>query len=178
LRLLALLERGVEQKEGIMTKDDFYGLVMQAYRPAKTLIGMVPADQLDWRPGPKFMTLGQLICHLSLGVGDGVRLLNTGEWPTMEEMLTGMKQENLPSCGVEEALKKLEADKEILRAGLDDISEADFTGKTVSVPWGFQGKFELLALSFLEHFTNHKMQLFTYLKLLDLPVSTPTLYFG
>ena len=89
-----------------------------------------------------------------------------------------MKQENLPSCGVEEALKKLETDKQVLRAALDEVSEADFTARIVSVPWGFQGKFELLALSFLEHFTNHKMQLFTYLKLLDLPIDTQTLYFG
>jgi DinB superfamily len=161
-----------------MTKDDFYGLVTQAFRPATTLIKMVPADKLDWQPGPKFMTFGQLICHLGSGVGEGVRLLHTGQWPSMEEMQTGMKQENLPSCGVEEALNKLEADKQILRAALEEISEDDFTGRIVSVPWGFQGKFELLALGFLEHFTNHKMQLFTYLKLLDMPVSTPTLYFG
>ncbi len=161
-----------------MTKDDFYNMVVQAFRPAKTLIEMVPADKLGWQPGPTFMTLGQLICHLSLGVGDGVRLLHTGQWPTEEEMLTGMKQENLPTCGVEEALKKLEADKQTLREALAAVSEQDFASSIVSVPWGMQGTLEVLALSFLEHFTNHKMQLFTYLKLLDLPVNTQTLYFG
>ncbi len=161
-----------------MTKDDFYEMVTQAFRPAKTLIGMVPADRLDWRPGPKFMTLGQLICHMSTGVGDGIRLLHTGQWPTMDEMLTGMKQENLPWCGVDEALSKLDADRAVLREALAGISERDFAEKTVSVPWGMKGKFEVLALSFLEHFTNHKMQLFTYLKLLDLPVETQVLYFG
>ncbi len=161
-----------------MTKSHFYDIVMQAFRPARTLIEMVPADKLGWQPGPKFMTLGQLICHLSLGVGDGIRLLHTGEWPTDEAMLTGMKQENLPTCGVEEALGKLEADKATLRQALAAVSEQDFTSQTVSVPWGVQGKMEVLALSFLEHFTNHKMQLFLYLKLLDLPVNTQTLYFG
>ena len=161
-----------------MTKEDFYNMVVEAYRPAGNLIGMVPADRLDWAPGAKFMTLGQLICHLSLGVGDGIRLLHSGGWPSEEEMLTGMKQENLPSCGVAEALQKLEADKTILREALAAISEHDFANKIVSVPWGMKGSFEILALSFLEHFTNHKMQLFTYLKLLDLPVNTQKLYFG
>ena len=161
-----------------MTKEDFYDMVMHANRPVITLIAMVPADRLDWRPGAKFMTLGQLICHISLGVGDGIRLLHTGQWPAMDEMLTGMKQENLPSCGVEEALKKLEADKAVLREALAAISEHDFAEKIVSVPWGMKGKFEVLALAFLEHFTNHKMQLFTYLKLLDLQVDTQVLYFG
>jgi hypothetical protein len=37
---------------------------------------------------------------------------------------------------------------------------------------------ERMAISFREHFTNHKMQLFTYLKLLGFPVDTGTLYFG
>ncbi|HET7841629.1 MAG TPA: DinB family protein [Terriglobia bacterium] len=161
-----------------MTKEDFYNMVVEAYRPAKSLIGMVPEDRLGWAPGARFMTLGQLICHLSLGLGDGIRTLHTGQWPTGEEMLTGMKQENLPSCDVAEALKKLEADKSALREALDALSERDFAEKVVSVPWGMNGKFEILALSFLEHFTNHKMQLFTYLKLLDLPVDTQTLYFG
>jgi hypothetical protein len=161
-----------------MTKDDFYNMVAQAFRPAKTLIEMVPADKLGWQPSPKFMTLGQLIFHLSLGVGDGIRLLHTGEWPTDEEMVTGLKQENLPTCGVEEALGKLEADKKTLRGALAAIREEDFASKTVCVPWGMQGKMEVLALSFLEHFTNHKMQLFLYLKMLDLPVNTQTLYFG
>lgn len=161
-----------------MTKDDFYELVMHAFKPAMTLIKMVPADKLDWRPGPKFMSLGQLLCHMSSGVGESLQALHTGRWPSMDEMSEGMKQENLPSCGVEEALEKLEADKQVLRAVLDEVSETDFAARVVSVPWGFQGKFELLALSFLEHFTNHKMQLFTYLKLLDRPINTQTLYLG
>ena len=38
-----------------MTKNDFYELVMEAYKPAETLIRMVPADKLDWRPGPSGM---------------------------------------------------------------------------------------------------------------------------
>jgi hypothetical protein len=161
-----------------MTKEDFFKMVVDAYRPAKSLIEMVPADKLGWAPGAKFMTLGQLIFHLSPGLGDGIRSLHTGQWPTEEEMIKEMKQENLPSCGVAEALKKLEGDKAVLREALAAVSERDFSDKVVSVPWSMKGKFEILALLFLEHFTNHKMQLFTYLKLLDLPVNTQTLYFG
>jgi hypothetical protein len=37
-------------------------------------------------------------------------------------------------------------------------------------------KMERMTIAFLEHFINHKMQLFTYLKLLGLPVNTETLY--
>jgi hypothetical protein len=151
---------------------------MEAYRPGEKLIGMVPADKLGWRPGPKFMNLGQVICHLSDGMGEIFRMLVTNQWPSMEEMEAGMKLENMPSCSVAEALKKLNNDKKILREALDGVSEEDFAGKVVTVPWGMKSKMERMAISFLEHFTNHKMQLFTYLKLLDLPVNTDTLYFG
>jgi len=159
-----------------MTKNEYYEIVTGNYQPVEKLIGMVPADKLNWRPGPTFMSVGQVVRHLSDGVGAGLEWVLGGQWPSMEEMAEGMKLENLPSCGPQEALDKLEKDKEILRHVLDGMSEEDFANKVVSVPWGWKGKMELMALHFLEHFTNHKMQLFTYLKLLGLPVNTETLY--
>lgn len=162
-----------------MTKNDYYDCVIEAFRPAATLIRMVPADKLDWKPGPKFMSLGQLISHITEPLGDGLRCVITNQWPfTPEQMEEGMKLENLPSCGVEQALERLEKDKTVLREVLDSLSDEDFASKPVSTPWGWKGKFEVLAILFREHFTNHKMQLFTYLKLLGLPVNTETLYSG
>jgi hypothetical protein len=160
----------------MMTKNEYYEMVMGDYKPAETLIGMVPADRLDWQPGPTFMSLGQVVCHLSDGLGGGLEMVLSGKWPSMEEMEVGMKLENLPSCSLQEALDKLEQDEKILRQVLDGMSEEDFTNKVVSVPWGWSAKMERMAIAFLEHFNNHKMQLFTYLKLLGLPVNTQTLY--
>jgi hypothetical protein len=162
-----------------MTKNDYYECVMDAYRPAANLIRMVPPDRLDWRPGPSFMSLGQLINHLTDPIGDGVRCLITNQWPfTPEEMEAGMKLEILPSCNIEQALERLEKDKTGLREVLDSISEEDFAQRPVSAPWGWKGKLEIMAVLFREHFTNHKMQLFIYLKLLGLPVNTESLYMG
>lgn len=159
-----------------MTKNDYYELVVRSFRPAETLIGMVPSDNLAWRPGPTFMSLGQVICHLSEGIGGEFGTLLTGKWPSMAEMEEGMKLENMASCGVQEALEKLAKDRTTLRSVLDGISGADFANRMVSTPWGWKGKLEIMAVNFLGHFTNHKMQLFTYLKLLGLPVNTETLY--
>ncbi|MGD1158463.1 MAG: DinB family protein [Terriglobia bacterium] len=159
-----------------MTKSEFYKVAMESVRPAEKLIAMVPADKLDWKPGPTFMSLGQVVCHLSDGLGGGFEMLLSGKWPPSEEMEAGMKLENMPSCGVQDALDKLEKDKKILRTALDSISEADFTSRVVSVPWGWKAKLEIISISFLGHFNNHKMQLFTYLKLVGLPVNTETLY--
>ena len=161
-----------------MTKNEFAEMVLQSVQPAEKLIAMVPADKLDWKPGPTFMSLGQVLCHLSDGLGGGLESVVSGKWPSTEEMEAGMKLENMPSCGVQEALSKLEKDKAILRTTLDGISEDDFTNRVVSVPWGWKAKFEIMSVNFLEHFNNHKMQLFTYLKLLGLPVNTQSLYGG
>jgi uncharacterized damage-inducible protein DinB len=161
-----------------MTTDEFYDVVMEAYRPAKKLISMVPTDKLDWKPGPGFMNTAQVICHLSDGMAGVLTRLTSGNWPSMEQMEAGMRLENLPSCSVQEALEKLEKDSTALRAVLNGVSEQDFTSKVVAVPWGMKSKMERMAIAFLEHFTNHKMQLFTYLKLLGLPVDTGTLYMG
>ena len=161
-----------------MNKDEYRQYVLDAYKPAETMMRMAPADKLDWKPAPNFMSLGQLLHHLSEGVGSGLRMLVQNSWPSMEETEGGMKPESLPSCGVEEALRRLEEDKTVLREVLDGVSDKDFAEKIVSVPWGWQSKMERMALDFREHFIHHKMQLFTYLKLLGLPVNTETLYFG
>jgi hypothetical protein len=161
-----------------MNKEEYVKFALDAYRPTEALIRMVPADKLDWKPGPSFLTIGQVLHHISYGLGMEVQTLVTGKWPSAEEMEASMKAENFPSCGVEEALNRLEQDKTALHKALGDLSEQDFSEKIVSVPWGWQAKFEIMVLSFREHFTNHKMQLFTYLKLLGLPVNTATLYFG
>jgi hypothetical protein len=157
-------------------KDEYFHYALDAYKPAATLIKMVPADKLDWKPGPTFMSLGHLIHHLSDGVGTELRMLVNNNWPKPEEMAELMKQ--TPTCTVPEALAKLEKDKSTLKDVLDGVTEEDFAGRIVSVPWGWQSKMEKMALDFRDHFINHKMQLFLYLKLLGFPVNTETLYFG
>jgi hypothetical protein len=157
-------------------KDEFCQYALDAYRPTESLLKMVPAEKLDWKPGPSFMTLGQLIYHLSGGIGAELGMLITNSWPKPEEMEEAMHK--MPACTVQEALERLEKDKKDLHEVLTGVSEEDFANKIVSVPWGWKSSLELMALNFRDHFVNHKMQLFTYLKLLGFPVNTNTLYFG
>jgi hypothetical protein len=156
-----------------VTKDEFYQYALDSYRPAESLLKLVPGDKLEWKPGSNSMTVGQLICHLSDGIGTELRMAYTNSWPKPEEM-----NESMPACSVQEALARLEKDKTTLREILSDVSEEEFVSKIISVPWGWKSKMEKLALDFREHFTNHKMQLFTYLKLLGSQVNTETLYMG
>jgi hypothetical protein len=158
-------------------KDDFYQYALDAFKPAEAMIKMVPADKLDWKPGPSFMTLGNLIHHLSGGIGTELRMLVNNSWPKPEEMQAAM-QGAMPSCTIQEALDRLEQDKATLREVLAGVTEEEFANKIVSVPWGWQNNLERMSLDFRDHFVHHKMQLFTYLKLLGFPVNTETLYMG
>jgi hypothetical protein len=168
----------IDQGEMIVKKDAFYQYAVDSFRPAESMLKMVPADKLNWKPGPSFMTLGQLICHLGDGIGTELRMLVNNSWPKPEEMGEAMKPGKMPACDVQEALAKLEKDKATLREVLAGVTEEDFANKIVSVPWGWKANLEKMSLDFREHFINHKMQLFTYLKLLGFPVNTETLYFG
>ena len=159
-----------------MKKDEYFQYVLDCYKPAEKMLKMVPADKLDWKPSPTFLSTGQLICHLAGGIGAELDMMLKNAWPEMGDIAEGLK--NMPSCSVQEALAKLEKDKSVLREVLAGVTERDFANKIVSVPWGWKSKLELMALNFRDHFVNHKMQLFTYLKLLGLPVNTETLYFG
>jgi uncharacterized damage-inducible protein DinB len=155
-----------------MKKDEFFQYAVDGYRPVENMMKMVPADKLDWKPGESFMSLGQLLRHLADGIGTELEMLVRNSWPQQVE------GQGMPSCSARDALSMLERDKATLRALLDGVTEEEFAEKVVSTPWGASGKLEKMAFFFQEHFTNHKMQLFTYLKLLGLPVNTQTLYMG
>jgi hypothetical protein len=159
-------------------KDEFYQYALDAFRPAEAMLKMVPADKLDWKPALNFMSMGQLICHLGDGIGTELRMVIENSFPKLEEMSGPPELSKFPSCTAEEALAKLEKDKTTLRDILAGVTEEEFATKIVSVPWGWKSNLERMSLDFRDHFVHHKMQLFTYLKLLGLPVNTQTLYFG
>ena len=154
-----------------MKKDAFCQYCIDSYHPVENMLKMVPADKLDWKPGESFMTFGELTAHLCGGIGSELTMLITNNWP-------GHPEGPMPTCTVAEGLTKLEKDKTVLRELIDGISEEDFANREFSTPWGMSGTFERMGYDFREHFTNHKMQLFTYLKMLGLPVNTQTLYVG
>ena len=62
--------------------------------------------------------------------------------------------------------------------GIEALSEDDFQRKQVAVPWGAPTPMPMALLAMAMHQSNHKMQLFLYLKILGFDVNTMTLYAG
>jgi len=140
---------------------------------------MVPDDKLDWSPAAGFMTMGQLLKHLSSN-WVFLKMMVTNQLPPADPNMTmeeSMKQENLPRCSKSEAIAGMKDDLNNTVAFIEnEITENDFFSKEISAPWGFKGKIWEGAQMMVEHQINHKMQLHIYLKLLGKPVHTGTLY--
>ena len=123
------------------------------------------------------MNLGQLLHHLAMCPGAFVAAINNA-FPPAEAMQKFMEEDLRNSKAPDVAGRELSRGWDEPRAALSRLSDADFQGKPVAVPWGPPMPLWRTCLSMAEHWANHKYQLFFYLKLLGLPVNTGTLYAG
>ena len=141
---------------------------------------LVPPDKLGWRPSDSnnWMTLGQLLDHLAEPTGVPMRGFITGQWPSVSEGEVLPPAGKMPSAAsVDEALKRLEADRQLTLTLLGELSQDEFRNRTVVAPWDPTPQplwCQLLLM--VEHQINHKAMLFAYLKMLGAPVNTAHLY--
>lgn len=158
------------------------------YALTKKLMDMVDYDHLNWKPSEEnnWMTTGQLLLHLSTACGSTFKGLVTGDWgfPPVEnpeeiqpgEML--LPAEKLPTVkNVIEAIELLEKDKLMSFEMLSQCSEERLSTEMVSAPWSpIQSALGLYLFQMIEHFKQHRHQLFYYLKLQGKPVNTSHLW--
>jgi hypothetical protein len=163
--------------------------VEDAYATTTRLLDRIDPNSLNWKPasGSNWMTVGQLLKHLTSACGAGMRGFVTGDWglpPGVkpedlppEEMLP--PAEKLPALGsVEEAKKLLANDKALALQMIAQAGETDLANKQVAAPWAPRAQFALgwHFLQMVQHIERHKAQLFYYLKLQGKPVSTADLW--
>ncbi len=161
-----------------MTPQEFVQYAESLHPPTLKLISLAPAGKLDWRPAPgNYMTLGQLLHHLAMCPGILVAAVNNAFPPA--DAFEKFIQEDLKNTKTPEAAQR-EASRgwEEAKAAISGLSEADFQKRMVTVPWGPPTALWRVCLSMADHWANHKYQLFFYLKLLDKPVNSATLYAG
>lgn len=152
----------------------------QAYKATAGLMKLIPADKINWKPSQtnNWMTVGQLICHLSDSTGSAMESFVTGQWPPMPPDMALPTAEQMPTVSsVAEGLKKLEDDRRIMAKVLAALPEADFRGRMVTAPWNpTPMPLWTQLLLMVEHQITHKVMLFAYLKMLGVPVNTAHMY--
>jgi hypothetical protein len=163
--------------------------VAETYHATEGLLDLVDETMLDWKPesGGNWMTMGQLLKHLTTACGFCCRGFVTGDWGMPEgvdyedvpedEMLP--PAEKMPSVEtVEEARAALADDKALAYLMIERAGEEDLEHKKMPAPWNPTAERELgyHLLNMIGHLGSHKAQLFYYLKLLGKPVHTGNLW--
>ena len=159
------------------------------YTSTAKLIDKVDPDNLDWKPqsGRNWMTVSQLLRHITNACGAGCRGFVTGDWGlpagvklddlSPEEMLP--PAEKLPGIGsVAEAKKLLSEDKSIALQMIEQAGENGLATREMAAPWAPGVAFPLgrHLLQMVQHLDQHKGQLFYYLKLQGKAVNTADLW--
>ena len=160
-----------------------------AYRTTAGLIDEVDPNSLEWKPGSgsNWMTVGQLLKHISEACGAGCKAFVTGDWGlppgvkaedlSPEEMLP--PAERLPTIrSVDEAKEALAKDRDLALQMVRQVGESDLAGRQMAAPWapGVEYALGRHLLQMVLHLESHKSQLFYYLKLQGKSVNTADLW--
>ncbi len=163
--------------------------IESTYATTARLLDRVDPDTLDWKPesGCNWMTVGQLLKHITNACGGGCKGFVSGDWGlpagrkledlSPEEMLP--PAEKMPSIeSVDEAKKLLFEDKTIALQMIDQAGENELANKEIAAPWAPSVEMALgrHLLQMVQHLDRHKSQLFYYLKLQGKPVGTVDLW--
>jgi len=140
------------------------------------LITLIPPDKLEWSPRADALRVCDLLGHLLECLAGSCATL----YSMNSERLSHFERlRELPvnhCCGVEEARERIIEYRMHIREGFSLLGDDDLRQKipTVFVPEG--EAVTTILLGNLEHLINHKYQLFFYLKLLEVGVTTTDLY--
>ncbi len=145
------------------------------------LLDLIPPDQVSWRPqlfnsAPEPLRLNEVLGHL-LECLAGFCATLYAVYPNELSHFNRLRELRVNhACTIEEARHRTREYMRHIEEGFLLLSDQDLALPipTLFVP---QGEAVLtILLGNLEHFINHKHQLFFYLKLLGVPVTTRDLY--
>jgi DinB superfamily len=140
------------------------------------LITLVPPDKLEWSPRPDSLRVCDLLGHLLECLAGFCALLHKLAPERLAHFERLRELEVNHCCGIDEALSRVKDYSGHIREGFAILSDEDLSRRLPTV-FVSEGEAALtLLLGNLEHLINHKHQLFTYLKLLGMRVSTTDLY--
>lgn len=143
----------------------------------KELIERLP-EKVDWRPeGPqRAMDVGHLLGHLLECLAGFCAVFHAAFPEQMTGMLPLKNMQVNHCCGRGEAQQRIVEYSVRIGEGFENCTDADLERRipSIFVPRG--ERLMTLLLGNLEHFINHKYQLFFYLKMMGVPVATRDLY--
>ncbi len=161
-----------------MTRKEYLKFTEGIYRATRGLIRLTPDQKLDYKPQEGLMTVAQVLKHVASALGASLSMAINNSWPVIsgEDMLPAA--DKLPkSASAAEALQEIDRDWELLKQEIEKITDGEFTLNKIDVPWmPSPMTIEEFMMQAMEHLSNHRMQLFTWLKLSGEALNTGHLY--
>jgi hypothetical protein len=141
------------------------------------LIGLLPDSQLDWRPAiPGAFSTGVLLGHLLECLAGFCAVLFAAEPDRLHHFVDLRQLVVNHRCDRIEAQERIRVYGAHIQQGFTLLQDSDL-GKLVPTVFVNDGEALLmLLLGNLEHFVNHKHQLFAYLQLMGIDVGSKDLY--
>lgn len=152
--------------------DSFLMELEQEAATTKRVLERVPGDNLDWRPHPKAMTLGQLAQHVATVLGSVASFVNADKFELPQEF----RQETAASA--EALIPTLTANvaqaKEIISSWDDATAMATWSLTKGDQVLMAAPRVSIIRSIGLNHWYHHRGQLSVYLRELD--VALPSIY--
>lgn len=161
-----------------MTRKEYLKFVEGIYKAARGLIELTSDNKLDFKPKDGLMTIGQVLKHIPSCLGASLSMAINNSWPEIPEGEMLPPAEKMPkSNSAAEALKEIDQDWELLKQEFEKITDGEFNQNKINVPWmPFPMTLIEYMMQAMEHLSNHRMQLFTWLKLSGEELHTGHLY--
>ncbi len=171
-----------------MKKSEYLKFTRNVVHATRGLIEKTPEGKLDWRPDPSFMKMSAVLHHVSNAVGSLLRDVMNDGWEYRPEGMEGDAGGNagLPPADaypcvkcIDEARRMIDADWKLFEERFAMVDEDTFNRQICKIPWmAPETTLKDYMLLTTEHLSNHRMQLFMYLRLLGVKVDTSHLYYG
>jgi len=140
------------------------------------LIALIPPDKLEWKPQPDSLRVCDLLGHLLECLAGFCATLYAVNSAGLVHFSRLRELSVNHCCGVEEASERVNDYGLHIKEGFVALGDDDLARRVPTV-FVAEGEAVMTALlGNLEHFINHKYQLFFYLKLLGVRVTTEDLY--
>lgn len=143
---------------------------------ADHLAALVPEDKIEWRPLADAFRVCDLLGHLLECLAGFCAVLYALEPERLVGFARLRKLEVNHCCGVQEARERMQDYRASIKEGFALLSDEDLA-RRLSTVFDQSGEAAItLLLGNLEHLINHKHQLFFYLKMLGVTLTTADLY--
>lgn len=140
------------------------------------LLDLVPPDKIEWRPAENTLRIGELLGHMLECLAGFCAVLYALNRDELAHFVRLREQPVNHLCGIDEARRRIKEYQLHVEQGFGLLIDLDL-GRNVPTVFTPDGEPVMtVMLGNLEHYINHKHQLFFYLKLLGAEVGTPDLY--